>query len=1036
MDIIDVNENVLPVAGTLSDAADENLESISNFREYCRPKLADMLGCLRLNTPYTRARGNYLYYNKVLQNGLQETAVLDFVGGFGANLLGHNNPILKETLIECLDNDLPNHSQGSVRGVAAQLAQKLNELVPSKSKYICNFTNSGTESVEAALKHAFKSRGDQIQRKFESISTNLNVIQNYFDLESPGYHLPDSYSDISVVINHINEHNLKQLNQYLENPIICAFKSAFHGKTTSLLKVTFNKTFRESYEGMSALKTVFIDTDCPDQLESLAKEHLIVFKYIEIVNEQVLIKTWEIPGIFAFIMEVILGEGGILILKDSVMAELASIYKRVNIPFIIDEIQTGCGRTGTFFAYEQTPLKDIEPDYITLSKALGGGLTKIGVAMIHEKGYDPDFGLVHTSTFAEDDMSSAVAIKVIDLLTADNQKLMHETTSKGALIKKKLEALKQKFPDVIKDVRGQGLMIGIELTSLGNYSPFFRYAGSQGFIALLISSYLLHYHNIRVSSPLTTLFKGNPGKKRPPVIRIQPSVFITEEEIDELVYALNEVLNLIVNNNEFVLLAHLINAELSDQMRQNPDTFPVVYPFQKPRKDISARIGFIVHITELQYLIDYYLPSFKQYSFQRRTLIKWWDTLCRFLDPDLMHRAYITSNGKTVEANLVCVPFLPKYMIRTYAEGKLPPEQGKEYKNLLMDMQDKIQDAVLFARDLGDTDIPVKIVGLGAYNSIVTDNSLSLNDNEVAVTTGNAFTTALTYLGICEAVQKQNATMSNLSAAVVGATGNIGSALTSLIGTEVKKIYIIGRDKVQSYDRLTKTKELCLSRILENVRLQISAGIALDEIKLRGFSAKLYADIILPILKKGAGQSGPLMPIFEEVHGEKLVSPHTGKLLDDLIKKYYYQGDNPFIEIADMSVLKSCDIIALATNSSDSWFLKPDDLKEGSIVCCASVPSNLSETFKDKTDKFFVFDGGYALLPDNSQIDFIGMPKYGNAYGCLAETLLMGFDGQSKSFARGEITVSQITKTIELADKYGFKLGKYLLGDDIHRMVT
>jgi acetylornithine/succinyldiaminopimelate/putrescine aminotransferase len=199
-------------------------------------------------------------------------------------------------------------------------------------------------------------------------------------------------------------------------------------------------------------------------------------------------------------------------------------------------------------------------------------------------------------------MSSAVALKVIDLLTANNQKLMHETTSKGALIIKKLESLKQKFPDVIKDVRGRGLMIGIELTSLGNYSPFFRYAGSQGFIALLISSYLLHYHHIRVSSPLTTLFKGNPGKKRPPVIRIQPSVFIREEEIDKLIYALDEVLNLITHNNEYVLLAHLIDAELPDEVRQCPVAFPVVYPAQTPRKDISARIGFIVHITELQYL--------------------------------------------------------------------------------------------------------------------------------------------------------------------------------------------------------------------------------------------------------------------------------------------------------------------------------------------------------------------------------------------------------------------------------------------------
>lgn len=1034
MDNIDVEgaaflEASLPQTQKVSDP-------LISYREYVRPKMTDMLSCLKLNIPYTKAQGNYLFYNRETPEGPKETAILDFVGGYGANVLGHNNPKLKQTLIDCLNSDLPNLSQGSVRVKAAELAERLNTLVPSKSKYVCNFSNSGTESVEAALKHAYKVRADKIIRKFEQISTQLNATQNFIELENPNLQLPDNYENINELIGELQAWNQNELAKFNENPTICGIKGAFHGKTTSSLKITFNKTLRESYEGMSALKSVFIDQDKPEQLAKLASDNLIVFKNLKIEDLKIVVETWEISTVFAFILEVILGEGGILILKEDVLAKFSSLHDTVNVPFIVDEIQTGCGRTGTFFAYEQSPLRNIEPDYITLSKALGGGLTKIGVTMIHEKEYDPEFGLVHTSTFAEDDASSAIGLKVIDILTSDNGKVMHEATTKGDMIIKKLKALQQKYPSMINEVRGRGLMIGIEFSSLNQCSPFFRYAGGQGFIAMLISSYILHHHHIRIFSPLSTMFKGNPGKRRPAVIRIQPSVFITEQEVDLLISAFDEVLKIIASNNEYVLLAHLMDVELNQEMRKHPFDVSIQYPAQTPRTDIQGRVGFIVHITELNYLLDYYLPSFKQYDYSRRTLIKWWDKLCRFLDPDLMHRAYIKSGDKTIEANLVGVPFLPKYMIKTYAEGKETSITDREAKNCLMDIQDRIQEAVIKARDLGDEQNPVNIVGLGAYNSIVTDNSLSLNDNEVSVTTGNAFTTALTYLGICEAVKKQNKEFKDLTASVIGATGNIGSALSYLIGTKVKKIYIIGRDKELSRNRLLKTRYLCLAKILDNVRMQVIAGIPIDEITIHGFSSTIYHDIIKPILKRGEIQPENLWELYGELLGDKQVSPCNGEILDQLILEHYKTDENPFIQIADLSVNKECDIIAIATNSSDAWLVKPEDVKKGAIVCCASVPSNLSETFKDKTDDFYVFDGGYALLPDNSEVDFIGMPKNGNAYGCLAETLLLGFEGYNKSFARGSITVTQITKTISLAEKFGFKLSKSLLGDDIQRMRT
>lgn len=164
------------------------------------------------------------------------------------------------------------------------------------------------------------------------------------------------------------------------------------------------------------------------------------------------------------------------------------------------------------YSYEHTPLRLISPDYITLSKALGGGIVKIGATLIRRDIYDQDFGILHTSTFGEDEFSASVSISVLDLLLDKNEQLLKEVKEKGDYLKKRLSELKEHYPDIVKDVRGRGLMVGVELTELNGRSPFFRASGKQGVLSLLIASYLLKHHNIRLLAPITTILKGNPGK--------------------------------------------------------------------------------------------------------------------------------------------------------------------------------------------------------------------------------------------------------------------------------------------------------------------------------------------------------------------------------------------------------------------------------------------------------------------------------------------------------------------------------------------
>ena len=105
----------------------------------------------------------------------------------------------------------------------------------------------------------------------------------------------------------------------------------------------------------------------------------------------------------------------------------------------------------------------------------------------------------------------------------------------------------------------------------------------------------------------------------------------------------------------------------------------------------------------------------------------------------------------------------------------------------------------------------------------------------------------------------------------------------------------------------------------------------------------------------------------------------------------------------------------------------PYMVKDGAIVCCASMPSNISPEFDAAPDRYCAFDGGLARLPEESEINFVGMPGEQMAFGCLSETLLLGFDGQNHSFSKGQFGPDQVYKTIEMADSHGFGLGDLML---------
>ena len=909
------------------------MEKGSLYREHCRPKLADLLEAMGLDVEFRTARGAQL-------TDADGRVVTDFVGGFGAALLGHSPPELKRLAIELLEADTPIHTQVSSREAAGKLAARLSALMPGKASYVTQFSNSGTEAVEAALKHAYKVHLDHVRQQFEEIARETN--QLYHQIESRELHaeLPGGKKPVDFR-DDLDQHNLEQFEAFQKHPVVIAFLGSFHGKTTSALKLTYNQSFREGFEGLSAIETEFIAPNHPERLLEIVETKVCQFLRPALRGNQILLEPAPVTRAMACILEPIQGEGGILPLPDATLDWLARNRRAVGVPLIIDEIQTGCGRTGRVLAIEETPLAGAEPEYIVLSKALGGGLVKIGATLIRSDILDHDFGILQSSTFGEDDFSCHVALRVLDILTRNDGAVLREVRGKGEYLRKGLERLRAKYPELVREVRGRGLMLGMEFSDLATQSPFFRAAGRQGILSILLASYLLRHHGIRVLGPLTNLLKGNPGKTRRSVLRLQPPVVIAEAELDRLLAALDEALAIVRANDEALLVGHLLGWVPTSEERAAPGCHPNAWPVETERRDIDARVGFILHPTDLAHVREYYFPSLADRAVTDEALETWWHRVSRFLEPVHVRRQAVTSHGFTLESNLVMIPFLPAAMI-----GDRSRRQKKE-------VRDKIQDAVTVAKELGDDNIPVTMVGLGAYSSIATCNGLTLNDHEMAVTTGNAYTAALTLDGIAHAAQLAGLDLAQARVAVVGAGGNIGQILSVFLASSCRSLELLGSNRQDSLVRLHATRDACLT---EGNQATISCR-------------------------------------------------------------------------ADASILRDCDVVVLATSCPDRDLVRPEQLKPGAIVCCTSLPSNLSDEFESQPNHILAFDGGLARLPEDSNLSFVGMPRDGLSFGCLAETLLLGFDGHNHSFCKGRVTVEQVKRVREMAETHGFSLGALRFGD-------
>ncbi|HTV70260.1 MAG TPA: aspartate aminotransferase family protein [Rhizobiaceae bacterium] len=303
-----------------------------------------------------------------------------------------------------------------------------------------------------------------------------------------------------------------------KRPKIVYAENSFHGKTKGVLSITDGPLYRGEFKLVdNNVKVPFGDIQA---IENAFRTD---------------------PSIGVIVLETVQGGGGIIQAPAEFWQKLRALCDQYGVIWVADEVQCGYGRTGRFYAFEHY---GVVPDVTALAKSLGGGKAAVGAMIakrdIYMKAYGtPKTAMIHAAaTFGGIGEASITAIEALNVLYDEN--LIENAASTGDYLLERLEAIHQKYPSIIKDVRGKGLMIGLEFHDFSQTLPMVlrpmvallddKLKGSlSGFVGAL----LLRDYNVLVAF---TEYNRN-------VIRLEPPLICQREHVDLFADALDNLLS-------------------------------------------------------------------------------------------------------------------------------------------------------------------------------------------------------------------------------------------------------------------------------------------------------------------------------------------------------------------------------------------------------------------------------------------------------------------------------------------------------------
>lgn len=304
---------------------------------------------------------------------------------------------------------------------------------------------------------------------------------------------------------------LKMARKATRRPRILYAESGYHGLSYGALSVTDHESWREGFGPLlPGCQVVAFD-----DLDSLERE---------------------LSGrdVAAFITEPIQGESGVRIPSEGYLREATRLCHKYGALLIVDEIQTGLGRTGRWFACDHW---GVEPDIMLLSKALSGGYVPVGAVVTRRQVFDKVFedlrhSVVHNSTFGGNALAMVAGLATIEVMKDEG--VVENAAAAGATLVEGIRQLASRF-EMVKDVRGKGLMIGIEFgepSSLTLKAGWKLVHGAQGLFGQMLAIPLLRDHGI-----LTQVAGHNLD-----VHKLAPPLIIGQEEIEHFLRAYETVL--------------------------------------------------------------------------------------------------------------------------------------------------------------------------------------------------------------------------------------------------------------------------------------------------------------------------------------------------------------------------------------------------------------------------------------------------------------------------------------------------------------
>lgn len=421
-------------------------KKFSLHEEYLNNQMVRVLRTIGYDRNYKRAVGQYLYDE-------DNNEYLDLLSGFGVFAVGRNHATVVTALQETLNLELPNLVQMDVSLLSGLLAEKILETTPDNLSKIF-FCNSGTESVEAAIKFArYATKRDNI--------------------------------------------------------VFC--EHSFHGLTTGALSLNGEQIFRDGFGPL-----------------------LPGCKAVPFNDLQALEEALSNNDVAAFVVEPVQGKG-VNIPDDNYLPEVERLCKKYGALFVTDEVQTGLGRTGKFWAIEHW---GVQPDMICMAKALSGGFVPIGAVAMTQKVMDTVFNrmdraVVHGSTFSKNNLAMAAGLATLRVI--EDEKLVENSANIGEDIINTINASTAKY-EFLKEARGKGMMIAIEFHAPKSLSLKTAWsmleAANKGLFCQMVTIPLFKEHRI------LTQVAGH-GMN---VVKLLPPLNLTQKDRDWIVSAFDQTI--------------------------------------------------------------------------------------------------------------------------------------------------------------------------------------------------------------------------------------------------------------------------------------------------------------------------------------------------------------------------------------------------------------------------------------------------------------------------------------------------------------